>query len=77
MIYLINQGMRKPAGWRRGCVGVGVRVEVAKLAALPSQQSVGEVSLNRAIIVGEFCKVWRARKKRGRWVLLCRAPFNQ
>lgn len=55
MIYLINQGMRQPAVWSRGCVGVGVEVEVAKLAALPSQ-SVGEVSLNRAIIVGDSAR---------------------
>ena len=39
MIYLINQDMRQAAGWSRGCAGVGVGVEVAKLAALPSQQS--------------------------------------
>lgn len=57
MIYLINQGVRQAAGYSRGCVGVGVGVEVAKLAALPSQQqSVGEVSLNRAIIVGDTAR---------------------
>jgi hypothetical protein len=37
MIYLINQGVRQAADWSGGCAGTGVEVEVAKLAALPSQ----------------------------------------
>jgi hypothetical protein len=46
MIYLINQGVRQAADWSRGCagVGVGVGVEVAKLAG-PAVAAVGEVSL--------------------------------
>lgn len=62
MIYLINQGVRQAAGWSRWCAGVGV--EVAKLAALPSQQSVGEVSLNRAIIVGDSARFGGRAKAR-------------
>lgn len=63
MIYLINQGVRQAAGCSRGCVGVGVGVEVAKLAALPSQQqSVGEVVPQSSNNSGGYCKVWRASK---------------
>lgn len=44
---------------------MGVGVEVAKLAALPSQQqSVGEVALNRAIIVGDTARFGGRAKAR-------------
>lgn len=76
LIYLINQGLRQAAGWSRGCAGVGVGVEVAKLAALPLSSQVGEVSLNRAIIVGESARFGRRAKARSVSAALS-SPYTQ
>ena len=74
MIYLINQGMRQAAGWSRGCAGVGVGVEEAKLAALPSKQSSRCDLPQSSDNSGGNLQGLEGEQKRGRWVLLCRAP---